>query len=68
MATDKQLIEFGKFILSDDEDYKSFGRYLISKERRQLFRSVRKDLLQERLAMVHHADIENWKNLMGKGN
>lgn len=43
----------------------SFGLYLLSKERRDLFIThpeFTTDTLQERLSRVHDADISNWEN------
>ena len=53
------------------KDLVSFGNYLLSKERRELFKSRPKPInsegpgltLDERLSVVHHADVENWMEL-----
>jgi len=45
------------------EDMVSFGQYLLSEERRELFKShpeLGETNLEERLAEVTDADIENW--------
>jgi hypothetical protein len=46
-------------------DLISFGNYLLSKERRELYKShpeYPNDLmLEERLSTVNHSDVENWK-------
>lgn len=51
-------------------DLVSFGNYLLSEERRQLFvqnpNFEKGELLEERLKHVHNADIENWKELYDK--
>jgi len=47
------------------KDLVSFGLYLLSKERRDLFIThpeFTTDTLQERLSRVHDSDISNWEN------
>lgn len=45
-----------------EADLVSFGLYLLSDERKQLFQSTITGLsVAERLKDVHHADLENWK-------
>ena len=40
----------------------AFGNYLISEKRKCRLQSMETDLsVEERLSMVYHADIENWK-------
>lgn len=39
----------------------SFGEYMMSNERRERFKSVSMDNLEERLSQVHDADVQNWK-------
>ena len=44
-------------------DLVSFGNYLLSKERRELYKNhpeLGETNLEARLAEVNHADIENW--------
>lgn len=45
-------------------DLVKFGQYLLSKERRDKFKShsgfKNPILLETRLSMVHHSDVENW--------
>lgn len=52
------------------QDMVSFGNYLLSPERRKLYKQnpMFPDglMLEERLAQVNHADIENWLALNGK--
>lgn len=53
----------------NEKDMISFGRYLVSPERRALFEASQKDnwpTLEERLSQVHHADFENWKESKSK--
>ena len=41
----------------------SFGNYLLSKERADLFRPIKNFLSKkERMEVVHHSDVENWKD------
>ena len=44
------------------KDLVSFGNYLLSDERRELYKNHPElsEHLEERLATVSHADIENW--------
>lgn len=48
------------------KDLVSFGNYLLSKERRKLFEAdpepPKGPMLEERLSVVGHGDIENWKH------
>lgn len=44
----------------------SFGNYLLSKERKKSFMALSMDNLEERISAVHHADIENWKEINKK--
>jgi hypothetical protein len=49
-----------------EEDLISFGEYMVSPQRRQLFRDKPNPeglSLDERLAMVHDADLSNWAYL-----
>ncbi len=51
------------------KDMISFGKYLLSEERRQRFINhpvFGSNNLEERLSDVHHADIENWINSKNK--
>jgi len=41
-------------------DLVSFGNYLLSEERKNLYESRGKELLEERLSMVSDADLQNW--------
>ena len=44
-------------------DLVSFGNYLLSNERKELFEShpdLGSENLEERLSEVNHSDIENW--------
>lgn len=46
-----------------EEDLVSFGKYMVSVERRELFENHPDPSglsLQERLSMVHDADLANW--------
>lgn len=46
------------------KDMVSFGNYLLSEQRRDLFAShpdFKEKNLDERLSYVHDSDIENWK-------
>lgn len=48
-----------------------FGNYLLSQERRDLYKShpnYEPDRLEERLSIVNHADIENFIELCNKEN
>ncbi len=49
----------------DNSDMVSFGNYLLSKDRRDLFDNnpnfPNGDRLQERLSEVHDSDFDNWK-------
>lgn len=46
----------------NEKDLISFGKYLLSKERKKLLKSVPSSLsIKEKLKEVYHADIENWK-------
>ena len=42
------------------KDLIGFGEYLLSEKRRELFKQNGKEGLKERLAQVHHADVENY--------
>ena len=44
------------------KDLVDFGNYLLSKERKELFKLHPKPIgsLEERLSKVHHSDIENF--------
>lgn len=42
------------------KDLVNFGKYLLSEERRELFKQMSEELLEERLKMVHDADVENF--------
>lgn len=42
------------------KDLVEFGNYLLSEERKESFKNISEDLLEERLSKVHHADIENF--------
>jgi len=57
-------------VFYDENDLVSFGNYLLSEERRELFKNnpnfPNGELLEERLSEVHHADFENWKAKMEK--
>ena len=45
-----------------------FGNYLLSKERRELYKQEgNQDLLEERLSVVNHADIENYISVLEEG-
>ena len=48
-----------------EADLVSFGNYVVSPRRKERFKSHNSPdvSLEERLAQVHHADIENWKAL-----
>jgi len=53
------------------KDLVSFGNYLLSEERRELFKQhpdLGENQLEERLANVHHADFSNWMYKVTKGN
>lgn len=39
----------------------SFGNYLLSPERKERFLAISTDNVEERLSVVHDADIQNWK-------
>lgn len=49
-----------------EADLVSFGNYMVSEERRDLYAThpdyANIEMLVERLSQVHHADIENWKD------
>lgn len=48
------------------KDLVSFGNYLLSDERGRSFKAtehIHPDSIHQRLSNVHHADIENWKEL-----
>jgi len=51
--------------LFTEQQIVSFGKYLLSKERRNSYKAVRiKGIsLDERLSQVNHADIENFKHI-----
>lgn len=59
-------------VFYDEKDLVSFGNYLLSEERREVFKNnpnfPNGELLEERLSEVHHADVENWKAKMDKEN
>lgn len=42
------------------KDLVEFGNYLLSEERKESFKSISKENIDERLSKVHHADIENF--------
>lgn len=50
-----------------EEEIVSFGNYLLSEARKELFKShpsyPNEELLDERLAVVHDSDVENWKGI-----
>lgn len=48
------------------KDLVSFGNYLLSDERKNRFKQNNESgvPVEDRLKMVHHADIENWKELV----
>lgn len=50
------------------KDLVSFGNYLLSNERRELYKSHpdadKMPPLEDRLASVNHADIENWTDII----
>jgi len=52
------------------KDLTSFGQYLLSAERRERFKNNPNfqdhEILELRLAEVHHADVENWKDSISK--
>lgn len=41
----------------------SFGNYMMSEERRERFKELSNDNLEDRLSQVHDADIQNWKDM-----
>jgi len=49
------------------KDLVNFGKYLLSEERRELFKQMSEELLEERLKMVHDADVENFLSKQKKG-
>ena len=55
-------------VFYDEKDLVSFGNYLLSEERKELFKNNPNfpdgELLEERLSAVHLADFENWKAKM----
>lgn len=59
----KQKVEFDGF---SEEEMVSFGNFLLSKERRQSYKSrkVKGFSLSQRLSQVHHADLENFKQTL----
>jgi hypothetical protein len=42
------------------KDLVAFGNYLLSEERRERFKAISEEALEERLSVVHHADVENF--------
>lgn len=47
------------------KDMISFGEYLLSEERKELYKShpvLGSENLEERLSVVNHSDLDNWKN------
>lgn len=53
-------------------DLVSFGNYLLSEERRELFKNnpnfPNGEFLEERLSGVYHSDVENWAAKREKEN
>ena len=48
------------------KDLVDFGKYLFSEERRELFRQMSEELLEERLKMIHDADVDNFMQRSNK--
>lgn len=49
--------------LYTEADLVSFGRFMVSDERRKNFKKTKTSLpLKDRLSDVHHADVCNWKD------
>lgn len=50
------------------KDLVNFGNYLLSEERRELFKQHPEPVgtLEERLSKVHHSDIENFLSINRK--
>lgn len=47
----------------EEKDLVSFGNYLLSDERKTIFKKHPTDLsLEERLSNVHDPDLANWKD------
>ena len=45
-----------------EKDLVDFGNYMVSPNRKKSFKKRKASIpLVDRLATVHHADIENWK-------
>jgi hypothetical protein len=42
------------------KDLVAFGNYLLSEDRRERFKAISEEALEERLSVVHHADVENF--------
>ena len=64
-------IEYRMNINFNRGDLVSFGELLLSESRRERFANSETEAslpLEERLSMVHHADVENWLEERGKVN
>ena len=64
-------IEYRMNINFNRGDLVSFGEFLLSESRRERFANSETEAslpLEERLSMVHHADVENWLEERGKDN
>ena len=62
-------IEYRMNINFNRGDLVSFGEFLLSESRRERFANSETEAslpLEERLSMVHHADVENWLEERGK--
>lgn len=42
------------------KDLIEFGNYLLSEERKESFKAISEENLEDRLSSVNHADIENF--------